>query len=179
MKHRGYIGLLIGAIACSACTSNHPQQPPKLSNAVPNKQGLSEPERVVLLKHHNQTRAEVNLKPLTWSNTIAAIAQNWAKKLVNDGCKLQHNYDTEYGENLFIGTQNYTVIDSIKSWANEKADYSGDFLNSANWQKIGHYTQVVWRNTTKIGCGKALCNHQLIVVCHYHPAGNYMGQTPY
>ena len=145
-----------------------------------NKVDLSEKERLAILKYHNKIRAKVNIKPLIWSNKLAQYAKNWVSNLANNGCKLQHSSDSNYGENLFMGTLgHYTVIDGIKSWEKEKVDYSGVALNSANWRKTGHYTQIVWHNTTELGCAKTACNNNLIMVCNYNPAGNYMGQKPY
>ena len=47
----------------------------------------------------------------------------------------------------------------------------------------GHYTQVVWRNTTEIGCGVATCKEGALTwdiwICNYAPPGNIAGQKPY
>jgi pathogenesis-related protein 1 len=81
---------------------------------------------------------------------------------------------------LLIGTVGYHgVADAVKAWENEKIYYRGQVLNSSNWHACGHYTQVVWRNTKEIGCGKAECGDRAIVVCNYDPPGNVMGQTPF
>ncbi|NOQ36410.1 MAG: hypothetical protein GQ569_11035 [Methylococcaceae bacterium] len=133
-----------------------------------------------ILNYHNKVRADVNVNPLSWSNQVAEHAQAWAKNLAANGCKMQHSNDSNYGENLFMGTLgHYNVVDAAKSWESEKRDYSGAALNSSNWSKTGHYTQMVWHNTTQLGCAKVACNNNLIVVCNYDPAGNYMGQKPY
>ena len=52
-------------------------------------------------------------------------------------------------------------------------------LTEANWAPAGHYTQMVWRETTRLGCGQAICNGTLIVACNYSPAGNVLGRKPY
>ena len=47
----------------------------------------------------------------------------------------------------------------------------------------GHYTQIVWRKSTQLGCGVASCNSargkQDIWICNYSPAGNFAGMAPY
>lgn len=142
--------------------------------------GLKGDEQQAILDYHNKVRAEVNVKPLSWSEKLAQHAQTWVDNLANTGCKMQHSHDSNYGENLFMGSLgHFNVIDAAKSWESEKRYYSGDVLNSSNWQKMGHYTQMVWHNTSQLGCAKVACNNNLIVICNYNPAGNYMGQKPY
>ncbi len=70
---------------------------------------------------------------------------------------------------------------AVDIWANEKAYYDYD-TNSGDGHVVGHYTQIVWKNTTHVGCGKAVSmtnNGGTHVVCRYSPAGNYIGQKPY
>lgn len=186
-KKSKYVVLTALCFICACSPHNRPQQT-KNSNSVIEGQHLknpislseSESENLDVLNYHNKTRATLNLNPLIWSNKIAQSAQRSAKNLADKGCKLQHNSRFDYGENLFMGTRgHYTLVDAAKLWESEKRHYSGDFLNSANWQKVGHYTQMVWRDTTKLGCAKAVCNNNEVIVCHYYPAGNYMGQKPY
>jgi pathogenesis-related protein 1 len=70
---------------------------------------------------------------------------------------------------------------AVDMWANEKAyyDYSS---NSGNGRVVGHYTQIVWQKTTKVGCGKAISKNDhkgSYVVCRYSIAGNMIGDKPY
>lgn len=49
---------------------------------------------------------------------------------------------------------------------------------------IGHYTQIVWADTTKIGCGKIRYTDsngsiRLYLICNYGPSGNYDGEPIY
>ena len=72
---------------------------------------------------------------------------------------------------------------SIDAWANEKKyyDYKNNRKINSNKQ-IGHYTQLVWQETTKIGCGKANSTTDQggeHVVCRYSRAGNIIGEKPY
>jgi pathogenesis-related protein 1 len=110
---------------------------------------------------------------------VAAFAQAWADHLAGS-CGFEHRPDNPYGENLFGGTAGYVgVLDAAASWYQEKPYYPGGPLTADNGFLAGHYTQMVWRDTTRVGCGKAECNGQIIVVCDYDPPGNILGRSPY
>lgn len=130
--------------------------------------------------YHNKVRADVGVGAMQWSASLAAYAQEWAEHLAGTTCKMAHRTERQYGENLFQGTAgHYTAVDAAKSWEAEKKDYRGGVLTQANWHPAGHYTQMVWRETTAVGCGEAVCAGTLIVACNYDPPGNYIGRRPY
>ena len=130
--------------------------------------------------YHNKVRADVGVGPLQWSGDLAGYAQQWANHLAATNCSMAHRTQQKYGENLFQGTAGYyTAVDAAKAWQSEKKNYSGAILTEANWQPVGHYTQMVWRDTTTLGCGQSTCGQSLIVVCNYAPPGNYLGRRPY
>ncbi|KAF4378489.1 hypothetical protein G4B88_027549 [Cannabis sativa] len=59
-------------------------------------------------------------------------------------------------------------------------DYNSNTCLSENPWACLHYTQVVWRDSTRLGCAKVHCNVEgIIVICNYDPPGNYIGQRPY
>lgn len=141
---------------------------------------LSSQDARGLLNFHNQSRAAVGVDGLQWSQKLAGYAQFWADHLASSGCRMQHRQGDNYGENLFMGTAGYySAVDAAKSWEAEKQYYRGQVLSSSNWHASGHYTQMVWRDTSYVGCGQSQCNGSLIVVCNYDPPGNYMGHRPY
>ena len=146
---------------------------------------LSAQEVQQLLGLHNKVRADVGVAPMTWSMKLAIYAQEWANNLASMDCDIRHRlrfgkWKQEYGENLFIGTAGYYgVADAVMSWESEKIYYRGHILDSSNYHDSGHYTQVVWKTTEQIGCAKAECNGNLIVVCNYNPPGNVLGQKAY
>jgi pathogenesis-related protein 1 len=146
---------------------------------------LTAEEMRKLLTLHNKARADVGVGPLVWSKHLAAYAQSWADHLASTSCRMEHRprsgpWKQKYGENLLIGTVGYHgVVDAIRAWESEKSVYHGAFLNSSNWYPSGHYTQMVWKNTSQIGCAKAECRGNVIVVCNYDPPGNVLGQKPY
>ena len=44
-----------------------------------------------ILDHHNNVRKEVNTKPLVWSSSLAAYAQQWAEHLASKGSRIYHS----------------------------------------------------------------------------------------
>ena len=130
--------------------------------------------------YHNKVRADVGVGPMKWSAALAAYAQAWADHLAGTTCKMAHRTQPKYGENLFQGTTGfYFAVDAAKAWETEKQAYGGGVLTQSNAHSVGHYTQMVWRDTTTLGCGEAMCNKTLIVTCNYDPPGNYIGHRPY
>jgi pathogenesis-related protein 1 len=146
---------------------------------------LTEEEIRILINFHNKARSNVGVSPLVWSKSLAGYAQSWADHLASTSCRMEHRphfgkWKQKYGENLFTGTAGYYgVEDAARAWEREKSLYHGEPLNSSNWYPSGHYTQLIWKNTSQIGCAKAECRGSVIVVCNYDPPGNVMGQKPY
>lgn len=166
------LGLAQGAIA---------QQRPRTSPNTRPTPSLSQ-EMVTV---HNRYRAEVNVPPLTWSDTLARNAQQWANQLAARGGRtLEHSEVRGEGENLWMGTSGYfTYSDMVNGWGEEKQYFrAGVFPNvstTGNWTDVGHYTQMVWRNTRQVGCGIATAGGNDILVCRYSPPGNYLRQRVY
>ena len=130
--------------------------------------------------YHNKVRRDVGVEPLKWSRSLARFAQQWADELARTSCRMKHRSGHRFGENLFIGTAgHFRALHAAKAWEGEKPLYKGGVLTRTNWKPAGHYTQMVWRDTRRLGCGEAECNGMLLVVCNYDPPGNYIGQSPY
>jgi len=123
---------------------------------------------------HNRFRALHCAGELAWSAKLAQVAQRWANALRDRSCSFEHSGGA-YGENLAAGTTG--TLDPatvVKMWYDEVADYR--FPDGGFSMKTGHFTQVVWRGTTQIGCGRSQCKGLDIFVCEYSPAGNWEGQ---
>ncbi|HVU00252.1 MAG TPA: CAP domain-containing protein [Polyangiaceae bacterium] len=139
----------------------------------------------------NQVRHGVNtqtpLPDMTWSADIAATAQAYADKLKNEqGCNMVHSHAPGLGENLaWFSGQPGTAQAAVGLWASEGDCYNyapitaSDSCPCAIGGACGHYTQLVWRDTTEVGCGVASCGSSEIWVCNFKPPGNYLGQYPY
>ena len=151
----------------------------------------------VILAAHNAMRAEHGAAPMTWSPDIARTAQAWVDSLKPQGCQMQHSNASDprfrypgAGENMYVGTQKPNPgQDAADSWywcEIDKYDAAQPGFSPAS----GHYTQVIWKGSTQLGCAVARCSpsEQTIfpgmglgvdlVACQYGPAGNMMGTFP-
>ncbi len=140
--------------------------------------------------YHNEKRAEVGVDKVTWSTELAREAQEWADHMAETG-EFEHRprqgaNATQHGENLAAGFGGgYDVLSGARDWYGEKRLYGdGSAVTQTSYLKTGHYTQMVWSQTSEIGAGVAVGKRgQLkgwtIVVCNYNPPGNMLGQKPY
>lgn len=138
---------------------------------------------------HNEVRAKVApapsspLPPLVWSNTLGAAAADHAA-----GCVWEHS-GNQYGENIYASAGSVPGASSaVGSWASEASDYDYASNSCAAGEVCGHYTQVVWRDSTELGCALQKCETGspfdafptwYFVVCNYNPPGNFSGNKPY
>jgi pathogenesis-related protein 1 len=129
-----------------------------------------------VLAAHNAVRAEASLPPLRWSEELAAHARKWAATLVEKRWFF-HNPDFRYGENLLITDMSITPEMVVSEWASESRFYS--YETNTCGGVCGHYIQIVWRDTQKVGCAAAGDDSWEIWVCNYDPPGNYIGERPY
>ncbi|CAN0920979.1 Pathogenesis-related protein PRB1-2 [Linum grandiflorum] len=129
---------------------------------------------------HNAARSAVGVGPVTWDAGVAAYAQSYARQRAAGDCKLVHS-GGPYGENLAWSSGQMSANGAVGMWVNEKKDYNYNANTCAQGKVCGHYTQVVWRSTARIGCAKAACSggRGTFVICSYTPRGNIIGRKPY
>lgn len=136
-----------------------------------------------IVKLHNDVRAEVGTEPLEWSAEVASVAKAYAEK-----CKWGHNDDRSgYGENIFASSGSASPEQVVGSWADEKKNYEPKSGKCASGEVCGHYTQIVWSSSKKLGCAKATCEGDGPLgggsweywVCNYDPPGNFSGEKAY
>jgi uncharacterized protein YkwD len=143
----------------------------------------------MVLAVHNRERAAVGVPPLVWSDTLAADAQAWAEVLAKQGqivhCAQVPGCDPKnQGENLASGGHTTTVpiAQNMQGWVAEKNVFQG-LPSATGTQVVGHYTQMIWKSTTEVGCGTASGGPDDyrgwdILVCRYLPWGN-TGPNPF
>ena len=116
----------------------------------------------------------------------AAQALEYARDLARTG-RFEHSPSSTrqgQGENLWAGTPSAFTFEQMSgAWIDEKRFYQHarfPFVSTTgNWQDVGHYTQIIWRDTTRLGCGLATGSGRDYLVCRYAPPGNVSGQFPY
>ena len=155
-----------------------------LAFAAPSRAQFNGTEQSQLVTGHNTVRATVDptalppLPSLSWSGTLAGTAQIHA-----NGCLFAHSGGGT-GENLYASTGNPNLRPTpgaiVGSWAGEEAFY--DYAsNTCSQQPCGHYTQMVLRAATQLGCGIRECTpattpfqppfntfNWYLVVCQYN-----------
>jgi len=136
-----------------------------------------------ILAAHNKYRQKVGVPPLTWSEQLAKDAQEWANYLAKQG-KFEHSGVKGQGENLWMGTAGYfSYTQMVDGWGSEKRYFVNktfpDVSSNGNWHDVGHYTQMIWKNTKQVGCATANGSEGTVLVCRYSPPGNFIGQRVY
>ena len=154
--------------------------------------------KTVMLKLHNDARAEWGEDELTWDDALAADAAAYSKWLLDSrGGALDHYFPTlgqvkgvgipkpsvtgYFGENLSGGNSTSSGATEqmlANGWLREKTafcqgSYPGNTWNgNTSFSNAGHYSQVIWRNTTKLGCGVATKEDRRVLTCRYRLGGN-------
>ncbi len=156
-------------------------------------------DAVKMVKAHNEVREVVGSPKVKWSKMLETKAEGQLKILYRMGCTMRHFGG---GENLFWASalqsfqpkkaagqsvwqrspQKISENDVVAKWADERIWYSShdNTCHAPEGKSCGHFTQIVWRKTTEIGCGRAICDdNSQIWLCIYFPVGNIEGETPY
>ncbi|KAI9772290.1 MAG: hypothetical protein M1840_001039 [Geoglossum simile] len=125
--------------------------------------------RAAILDTHNLFRKAHNATVLDWNGTLAKFGAHWT-----NACQFTHSHGP-YGENLAKGYPNASA--AVQGWGDERAKY--DFAKAKFSDATGHFTQLVWKDTKTVGCGRKQCGSSTspswYVVCEYYPRGNVVG----
>jgi uncharacterized protein YkwD len=136
-----------------------------------------------LLAVHNRERSATGARPLVWDTGLAAAAAAYGPALERLG-RLAHSPRPErpgQGENLWMGTRDaYELEEMAGAWAAEKSllrpGVFPSVSRSGNWSDVGHYTQMIWKGTTRVGCAVRKGRKWDFLICRYSPPGNVVGQ---
>jgi pathogenesis-related protein 1 len=129
---------------------------------------------------HNEVRQTVGVPDLSWDSELAEEADSWTLSLAADDCAFEHNFGSPFGENLYWSSFNSDAQTVVSAWASEVDDYDYDANDCAPGRQCGHYTQIVWDETERVGCAMNPCEDASeIWMCVYDPPGNWVGEWPY
>uniref|UniRef100_A0A9J7YH45 SCP domain-containing protein n=2 Tax=Cyprinus carpio TaxID=7962 RepID=A0A9J7YH45_CYPCA len=151
---------------------------------------LTEQEKSTIIDMHNELRSKVQpsaafMQKVVWDETLRVVAEAYAAKCIWD-----HNPQLEelsLGENLFVNTGPFNATKALLNWFQEHVDYDFETNNCPEDKMCGHYTQMVWADSNRIGCATHFCDtleglgfkKATLLVCDYYPTGNYEGRKPY
>ncbi|CUM51929.1 unnamed protein product [Debaryomyces tyrocola] len=127
-----------------------------------------------ILNAHNEKRALHGVQSLAWNDTLAKYAADYAASTFScDNVKLVHS-NGPYGENLAAGYSGGSK--PVKAWYDEIKQY--DFSNPGFNEATGHFTQLVWKSTSQVGCARVTCDNSWsqYTICEYsNTRGNVVG----
>lgn len=148
---------------------------------------IEDQQRIVHLHNHHRSTVEppaADMIRMKWAEELALVAKEYATK-----CIWEHNPEAKnsMGENLFIGTGSLDIEKALNDWFEEHEDYDYNNNTCSEDKMCGHYTQMVWAKTNRVGCASHFCEtvagldfkDATMLVCNYLPPGNVIGHKPY
>lgn len=144
-----------------------------------------------VIHHHNIHRANHSAPDLTWSDSLASTAQK-----IGESCNYAHDTEMDgggYGQNIAAGVKadNVSAVITELFYNGEvglfEGQYGKDSPDMSAFHEWGHFSQIVWKATTEVGCATVDCSSQglsntggnvpaYFTVCNYKSAGNYAGE---
>ncbi|KAK0909015.1 hypothetical protein LTR91_016139 [Friedmanniomyces endolithicus] len=142
--------------------------------------------------HHNIHRSNHSVADIEWDDGLASTAA-----IIAAGCWYAHNQTVNgggYGQNIAAGVDAANISAIITDlFYNGEVGWYSDLYNQeqpdmTNFEHWGHFSQIVWSNTTKVGCATQYCNGPnglggvgsdippYFTVCNYSPPGNYANE---
>lgn len=135
-----------------------------------------------LLDEHNSERSVRNVPALVWDNRLEKEAREWAVTLADEGVMYHSTYEgrNKAGENLWAGSAGrFDPAAMMQAFLDERQYFSaGEFpevTKTGKWQDVGHYTQIIWASTERVGCAIETGEAFDFLVCRYWPSGNMVG----
>jgi len=176
----------------------------------PTNRNVSTFDAMEIVDIHNRLRNRVasnqtiqfpaaNMMVMQWDSELANIAQRWA-----DQCRFEHDcadcrrvgpsIEDTVGQSVFMdwNLQKGGVLDwnrTIHTWFDEISVFPDNVTSAVerfqfnSTHQSGHYTQLVWARTNRVGCGVITFTRderqQTLYVCNYGEMGNFLNQPIY
>ena len=125
----------------------------------------------------------MNVPPLMWDPQLAAAAASYGPELARLGYLRHSPRASRPGqrENLWMGTHGaYSPEQMVGSWIEEKRAFRPGVFPSVSrtgsWMDVSHYTQLIWKDTTRVGCAVQPAGGWDYLICRYSPPGNLDGK---
>jgi len=150
--------------------------PKEMKKAMSEKGHTSKSAIEETLKVHNALRAKHGCGPLTWSEECYDMAKKQAKHCQDIGGMAHgnlHGISGAHGQNIYWHSNMATPADATEAWYEEIHDPGYDFSKPGFTTGVGHFTQVVWKDTKEVGL--AISEDGCFIVANYYPAGNNTG----
>jgi hypothetical protein len=143
-----------------------------------------------MLVRHNVLRAAHCAPPLTWDAELASAAQRLLDTGNGANCPVRAAHNAalgNFGENFLFGSSAINATDATDSWYRSAREYRPAAATPAFFgmeptgssRVWGAFTQLVWKASTRLGCGKRTnCLQQGVYkagtawVCRYEQRGN-------
>ena len=135
----------------------------------------------------NQYRAKHGVPPVALDPELVDYAKSRAEHVADKGA-LVHDGTGGYGENLSSWSSSVSTTpvgsatDAAGRWYDEIKDYNYEtFASNEPSKAIGHFTQLVWKGSTKIGAGRVYGKStdgkwfDTYIAVNFAPAGNMTG----
>ncbi|XP_060069791.1 cysteine-rich venom protein natrin-1-like [Ylistrum balloti] len=96
---------------------------------------------------------------INWDDSLARLAQALANKCVFKHTNLYFGNGTRVGQNLaIVKGSNHSIEKVVQLFYNEKSLYDIDGHSTVDYSLVGHYLQLVYWDTVKVGCGVTFCD---------------------
>lgn len=176
--------------------------------------GLSQTEQQVIVDQHNALRRQIaqgletrgvngpqpsaaDMNQLVWDSVLAASAQRWADQCPQGHDKNRNVPSFSYvGQNIAdswgsINTPDKALADKVTAWYDEVSSWPpaniGKYSSNGATGVVGHYTQLAWGPTTRVGCGFVMymdpnqpsMPYRQTLICNYGIGGNLLGSPMY
>lgn len=174
IRHYAFAAAAMGAIA------------PGISGAGAASRLIIDPQTafaIQVVAAHNRLRAAEAVQPALWDRQLAASADAYALELARTGRFAHSSRESRggHGENLWMGSTGAFSFDRmVADWASEirmfRAGRFPDVSTTGRWEDVGHYTQIIWPTSVRIGCAMRSSAKYDYLVCHYGQAGNVFGE---